>query len=126
MKIYYLTDEEIKNLKNGLMNKQNKDFPSSKTQSSNDLSKTFSSLYKKRKNSDNGHSFEENIKNILKIEYEWTDTINDTHFFYRIIQIRAKKELIKFGYSKKLIVNGKRYLFLLNQDQSISIYTGYI
>ena len=124
MKTYYLTDAEINNLKSGLMNKKNKAFPLSQTLSNkNSLSKTFSSLYKQSKNSENGHYFEENIKNILKLEYGWTDAINNTHFFYRTIQIGAKQILIQLGCSKKLIINGRKYKFVFNDNQSLSIFT---
>ncbi len=54
------------------MNEKSKSFPPSETLSNNDnLSNTFSSLYNKQsQKSDNGCSLEENIKNILKKEYE--------------------------------------------------------
>ena len=69
MKTYYLTDAEINNLKSRLMNKKYSLFPFTQTSSNEDsLSKTFSSLYKQSKNTYNVHFFEENIKNILKLE----------------------------------------------------------
>ena len=127
MKICYLTDDEINNLKCQLMNKRSKSFSSSLTPSnSQNLSKAFSNLYRQNKILDNSHFFEENIKNILKIEYGWTDAINDTHFFYRIIEIGATKILLKLGYSKKIMINERRFKFTFNQDQSLSIFTGHI
>lgn len=127
MKTYYLTDAEINNLKSRLMNKKNSSFPLTQTSSNEDsLSKAFYSLYKQSKNTDNGNSFEENIKSILKIEYGWADAINNSHFFYRTIQIGSKQELIKLGYSKKLIINGRKYKFVFNSNQSLSIFIGCI
>lgn len=126
MKIYYLTDDEINNLKKQLMNKKSKSSPSSHSLSNKEsLSKTFSSLFKQSKNSEQGHFFEENIKNILKIEYGWT-TLKNTHFLFRIIQIGPSKVLIKLGYSKKIIINGRRYKFVFFKNQSLSIFSGYI
>lgn len=130
MKFYYLTDAEINNLRSGLMskknrkNRKNKSYPSSETKSHK--SKSFSSFYKQAKKTKKGHHFEENIKNILKIEYGWTDVIKDTHFFYRTIQIASKKILLKLGYSKTLIINGRRYKFLLYPNQCFRIIAGYI
>ena len=130
MKYYYLTDAEINNLRSGLMskkNRKNKSYPSSKTKSNkSNLSKSFSSFYKQTKKTQKGHHFEENIKNILKIEYGWTDVIKDTHFFYRTIQIASKKILLKLGCSKTLIINGRRYKFLLYPNQCLRIIAGYI
>jgi hypothetical protein len=127
MKTYYLTDAEINNLKSRLMNKKYSSFPLTQISFNEDsLSKTFSSLYKQSKNTYNVHFFEENIKNILKIEYGWTDAINNSHFFYRTIQIGSKQELIKLGYSKKLIINGRKYKYVFNSNQSLSIITGCI
>jgi hypothetical protein len=127
MKIYYLTDDEINNLKCELMNKRSKSFSSAQTLSkSRSLSKKISYLYKQNKILDNNNFCEENIKNILKIEYGWIDAINNTHFFYRTIQLGSTKVLIKLEYSKKIIINGRRYKFVLYQNQSLSIFTGYI
>ena len=47
-------------------------------------------------------------------------------FFYRIIQIGATKILLKLGFSKKIIINERIYKFFFNQNQSLSIFTGYI
>ena len=133
MKFYYLTDAEINKLKTGLMskkfrkNRKYKSYSSSQIKShSSSISKSFSSFCKQSVKTNNDNIFNENIKNLLKIEYGWTDVINDTHFIYRIIQIGARKILLKLGYSKKLIINGRRYKFVLYQNQSISIFTGYI
>ena len=133
MKFYYLTNAEINKLKTGLMskkfrkNRKYKSYSSSQIKShSSSISKSFSSFCKQSVKTNNDNIFNENIKNLLKIEYGWTDVINDTHFIYRIIQIGARKILLKLGYSKKLIINGRRYKFVLYQNQSISIFTGYI
>ena len=127
MKIYYLTDDEINNLKYELMNNRSKSFTSPQTLSnSQSLSNKFSYIYKQNKILDNSHFFEENIKNILKIEYGWTDAKNDTHFFYRIIQIGAKKIFLKLRYSKKILINERRYKFVFNENQSLNIFTVYI
>ena len=94
MKFYYLTDAEINKLKTGLMSKKSrknrkyKSYSLSQIKShSSSLSKSFSSFSKQREKTKNGHAFEENIKNILKIEYGWTDAINDTPFFSFFIYI---------------------------------------
>ena len=34
--------------------------------------------------------------------------------------------MIKLGYSKKLIINGRKYKFVFNSNQSLSIFTGCI
>jgi hypothetical protein len=61
MKIYYLTDDEINNLKCELMNKRSKSFSSAQTLfKSRSLSKKISYLYKQNKILDNSHFFEEN------------------------------------------------------------------
>ena len=103
MKFYYLTNAEIYNLKSGLMSKKNRKnrkkkyySPSEKKFNKINLFKSFSSFYKQAKKPKKGHNFEENVKKILKLEYGWTD---DTHFFYRIIQIASKKVLLKLGQS---------------------------
>jgi hypothetical protein len=64
------------------MNKRIKSFLQQQTLSkSRSLSKKISYLYKQNKILDNNNFCEENIKNILKIEYGWTDAINDMIFF---------------------------------------------
>ena len=129
MPIYYLTTEEIIKLKRELMNKRrSKSLPYySKNKNNNrtfNSSKSFSQLFHQTRNSEIGYIFEDNIRHTLNIEYHWKNVLKKRRFFYRIITIGKRRIFIQKGYKKKTIVNRRRFKFTLNENGSLSIYSG--
>lgn len=129
MPIYYLTNEEIKTLRSELMNRRSKScsyysIKRSDNNYKNNSSKSFSQLYKENRNSEIGHLFEANVRETLSVEFNWTKEIPKRHFFYRTITIGKKIISIPKENIKKIIINGKRFKFSLNQNKTLSIHSG--
>ena len=127
MPIYYLTTEEIIKLKRDLMSKRSKScsyYAKRKQNNGNNFAKSFSELYKQSRNSEIGQVFKENVRQTLNVEYHWTKATTERHFFFRIITIENKKYLILKDYTKKLVINGRRFKFSFYPNQSVSIYSG--
>ena len=108
----YLTDKQITKLKEGLMNKKHK----------HDKNSNFSSSeYYKMKNNDVGIYFEENIRNILMVNYGWKKKKINRKILYCYIKYDDESHIITDIKKTKLNISKKEVIFNINKDKSLDI-----
>ena len=71
--------------------------------------------------SEKGLTFEENIRGTLKYEYGLDESEFPRKVIYRIAKIGQALDIILNCENKKILINGKPYIFQINKDYSISI-----
>lgn len=134
MKKYYLSSIEIKSLKYELMKKNNKDNNNkekslsnkSKNHSSNRSvsyysSKDIPSEYYKLRNGEIGLDFEENIRQILYIDYKWKKGLFNRNFYYREITVKKKTKIVLTNETIKFKIKNNNIIFKLNPDKSLEV-----
>lgn len=126
MKINYLSKSDINKLRAELMGKRkrnNKVKRNDKSYSSNSKHSVsnISSQYFLLRNDEIGQDFEENIRNILIMDYNWKERNIKRKFKFREIHYRLKKLFIITGQKKSVFINHRIILFQFNDDGSIDI-----
>lgn len=127
MQIHYLSHKEIKNLKAGLMGKKRaySNNPKINSKSNNSLiSKSFSEMYKQKKNIETGDTFENNIRENLINEFGWEKVLTKRHNYFRKIIIIDKAIIINAGSKINLKINGYIFLLHFNNNKNLIIYFG--
>lgn len=126
MKIKYIRKSDIKKLKADLMGKRkrnNKARRKAKINSfhSNHSVSNISSQYFSLRNDEIGQDFEENIRNILIMDYNWKERNIKRKFRFREIRYRSQKLFIITGQKKRVFINYRIVFFKFNEDGSIDI-----
>jgi hypothetical protein len=126
VKINYLSKSDIKKLKADLMgkrkrnNKAKRNAKSNSSHSKHSVS-NISSQYFSLRNEEIGQDFEENIGNVLIVDYNWKERNFKRKFKFREIRYRLKKLFIITGQKKSVFINHRRVFFQFNDDNSIDI-----
>ena len=84
-----------------------------------------SSQYFSLRNDEIGQDFEENIRNILIMDYNWKERNIKRKFKFREICYRFKKLFIITGQKKSVFINHRIVFFQFNEDDSIDITNNY-
>ena len=126
MKINYLRKFDIKKLKADLMGKRKRNNKTRRNAKSNSFHykhsvSNISSQYFSLRNDEIGQDFEENIRKILTIDYNWKETNIKRKFKFREIRYRFKKMFIITGQKKVFFINHRIVFFKFNEDGSIDI-----
>ena len=130
VKINYLSKSDIKKLKADLMgkrkrnNKAKRNAKSNSSHSKHSVS-NISSQYFSLRNEEIGQDFEENIGNVLIVDYNWKERNFKRKFKFREIRYRLKKLFIITGQKKSVFINLRRVFFQFNDDNSIDITNKY-
>ena len=98
------SDEQIIKLKSELMT------------SENNTTVSFSSEYFKNRNSEIGKLLEENIKKSLEYECGWEKGDLDDHFYYRIVTLGRKQNIIMRDGKLNINTNKINYTLVSNSD----------
>lgn len=126
MKINYLSKTDIKKLKAQLMGKRKRNSKAKRNTKrnyshSNHSLSNISSQYFSLRNDEIGQDFEENIRNILIMNYNWKERNIKRKFKFREIGYRFKKIFIIIGQKKSVFINHRIVFFQFNDDGSIDI-----
>ena len=126
MKINYLRKSDINKLKAELMGKRKRN-NNARRNSKNNCSNSclsvsnISSQYFSLRNDEIGQDFEENIRNILIMNYNWKEWNFKRKFLFREIRFKLKKIFIITGEKKSAFINHRIVYFKFNDDNSIDI-----
>ena len=115
MKNYYLSINQINKLKKELMPKNKKP---------GNYSSFSSSEYYKMKNKEVGVHFEENIRNILMLNYGWKSKEIKRKLLYCYIKYDSASHLITNLDVTKLIISKTKVTFKINENKSLDIIIG--
>lgn len=115
MQNYYLNANQINKLKKDLMSKHKK---------SSANSSITSSEYYKMKNKEVGIHFEENIRNILMLNYGWKKQEINRKLLYCYIKYDGDSNLITNIAEKKLTISKTKVTFRINKNKSLDIIFG--
>ena len=126
MKINYLSKSDIKKLKADLMGKRKRNDRTKRNTKSNSFHSNhsvsnISSQFFSLTNDEIGQDFEENIRNILIMDYNLKERNIRRKFKFREIRYRFKKLFIITGQKKSVFINNRIVLFQFNDDGSIDI-----
>ena len=123
IKIMYLTNIEINQLKKNLMSTTvyNRRSSSTRNTSNNTISNSTAKIsdivskeIKKIKNGETGVRFEENIRNTLELEYNWLPSDIPRKFYYRQITFNNKNYYISFF----IQIDAKDFIIKMDEKNS--------
>ena len=77
--------------------------------------------FNKIKNAEIGEIFETNIRETLMFEYNFKPGDIERHFFARKLTFEGKEEILLIEQPKDVMINNEKYLFLFNNDKSITV-----
>ena len=122
----YICKSDIKTLKADLMGKRRRSNRSNRNAKNNSFysnrsMSNISSQYFSLRNDEIGQDFEENIRNILIMDYNWKESNIKRKFKFREISYRFKKLYIITGQKKRVFINQRIVNFQFNDDGSIDI-----
>ena len=112
MQNYYLSADKMNKLKEDLMPKNKKPYT---------YSSISSSEYDKMKNKEVGLYFEENIRNILMLNYGWKNKQINRKLLYCYIKCDNDSYLITNINETKLTISNKKVTFKINENKSLDI-----
>jgi hypothetical protein len=114
----YINDEnEIKYLRENLIESKGTEYSSQKASEKNELTPIIRQIL----NEDKGSMFEENVRGTLIHEFNFKQTNFPRHIYFREIEINKKNVIVQLGKDESLESKDKLYIFHLNSDYSLNI-----
>lgn len=120
----YLNNEEndIKKLKEGLMEKEAISTSiSTKGNKDNNENLSISDQINQKINTILGDIFEENIREGLKLKYDFEESSFQRKLIYKKMQTSSETIILLKNDVKKIKINGIQYTFILNNNNSVLI-----